>query len=305
MRANGVELHLLEWGDPTAQPVLMVHGMRGHARWFTPVGPAVAARYRALSLDLRGHGESGHAPPYGPSSYAQDVVALVDALALQRPILVGHSMGGRVTTLAAGLLGDRVAGLVVVDSGLGPPATDRDRARPSGVQRPGQREAHQQPTEHRVFDDWDTARARFELRPGATIASPEMLDHLAFHALEALEGGRFRWRFAPELRRVGPRSGPPNPIEFPELNCPVASIYGGQSLIRARTDLRTSTERFVGATWTAVEVIEHVHHHVFVDDAQAFNPILMKYLARMASDSPPCPRRAAHASDPGALADSR
>ena len=50
VRANGTELHLLQWGDPDAQPVLLVHGMRGHARWFTPVGPVLGRHFRALSL---------------------------------------------------------------------------------------------------------------------------------------------------------------------------------------------------------------------------------------------------------------
>jgi pimeloyl-ACP methyl ester carboxylesterase len=122
VRANGAELHLLEWGEPDAQPVLMIHGMRAHARWFTPVGPAVAAAgFRALSLDLRGHGQSGHTPPYGPAVYGDDAIALVDALALTRPILVGHSMGGGVAVRAAACLGARLRALVIVDSTLGPP----------------------------------------------------------------------------------------------------------------------------------------------------------------------------------------
>jgi pimeloyl-ACP methyl ester carboxylesterase len=77
---NGTRLHVLEWGEASAPPVLLVHGMRAHARWFTPVGPALATRYRALAVDLRGHGESAHAPPYGIAVYADDVTALVNKL---------------------------------------------------------------------------------------------------------------------------------------------------------------------------------------------------------------------------------
>ncbi|MDH5672478.1 MAG: alpha/beta hydrolase [Myxococcales bacterium] len=299
VQANGVELHLLEWGDASAQPVLMVHGMRGHARWFTPVGPAVGARYRALSLDLRGHGESGHVGPYGPMTFSDDVAALVDTMGLEHPILVGHSMGGSVTTRAAGLLGERIAGLVVVDSGFGPPP---ERAGNPGAPGPDARAWSREreteaPRERRIFEDWPSARARFELRPGGTIASAEMLDHLAFHALEPLDAGRYRWRFAPDMRHRGPGPGarpgvrPPMPsTPFPELRVPVAAIFGGQSPIRGRTDLANYKDRFAGATWTAVEEIEHVHHHVFVDDAAAFNPVLMKYLDRMATEAVPTRR---------------
>jgi esterase len=273
VRANGAELHLLEWGDPNAQPVLMVHGMRAHARWFTPVGPAVAAAgFRALSLDLRGHGQSSHTPPYGPAVYSDDVSALVDELAFTRPILVGHSMGGGVAVRAAARLGSRLCALVIVDSTLGPPPRPTS-VRPRESDEPRERMASE-------LASWPDARARFKLRPGGTVADPELLDHLAHHALRALPDGRFAWCFDPNVAQQRFGRVPPAQPDTSAIRCPVISIWGSESpmLRRAGVDPRDVSERFPSAASTAVEIIAGAHHHVFLDRPEAFNEALLRYL---------------------------
>jgi pimeloyl-ACP methyl ester carboxylesterase len=272
VRANGAELHLLEWGRPDAPPVLLIHGMRAHARWFTPVGPALSGDFRALSLDLRGHGDSAHTPPYGHLVYADDVTALCDALALERPILVGHSMGGGVAVRAAARLGARLRALVVVDSPLGPPP--RPNVSPQSSEPPAERTASE-------FASWQEARARFKLRPGDTVADPELLEHLARHALRARPGGRYAWCFDPNIaQRGGPPRGaaPPGPPDGSAIRCPVISIWGSESPMLRRIDPRDVAERFPSAAWTAVEIIAGAHHHVFLDRPEAFNALLLRYL---------------------------
>ena len=273
---EGVTLHLLEWGDPEGRPVLLVHGMRGHARWFTPVGPALAQRYRALSLDLRGHGESSHSPPYGPHTYADDVVALIDALSLDGLILVGHSMGGGVTVRAAACLGDRLSALVLVDSNfIGGPPPEAERARRERLAARGERE----PRELSVFGSWEQARSRFALRPGSTVASGELLDHLAHHALRELPEGGYVWRFDPQLPSF-PRGRfePPDPSR---ITCPVGLIFGAESPIRQRIDLDTLRGGFTSARFTELEIIDGAHHHVFLDRPAEFNRALLAFLTRV------------------------
>jgi pimeloyl-ACP methyl ester carboxylesterase len=275
---EGAELHVLQWGNEQARPVVLVHGMRAHARWFSPVGPALAERFRALSLDLRGHGQSSHSPSYGQAPYAQDVVGLVDALGLERPILVGHSMGAGVVSRAAASLGKRLGGLVLVDAGMGPPPRPQNALRRAEPEDDGERE----PT---VFASWEQARARFRLRPGDSVASRELLDHLAWHALQELPDGHFRWRFDPNLWRRGQRNAPP--FEDGNVRCPVIAIYGARSPMLQRTDPRTVVERFPSAPWTAVEILDSAHHHVFLDQPEAFNALLLRYLDAL--PRPPAP----------------
>ncbi len=76
-----------------------------------------SGHHQVVRLDLAGHGESGHArKDYSIEAFGSDVVATVDKLGLKRVILVGHSMGGPVSVEAARRLGDRVVGVVGVDT---------------------------------------------------------------------------------------------------------------------------------------------------------------------------------------------
>jgi pimeloyl-ACP methyl ester carboxylesterase len=72
---------------------------------------------RVVTLDLAGHGESGQGrKAWTIEAFGDDVAAVADALKLKRLVLVGHSMGGHVSLAAAQKLGDRVAGIVPVDT---------------------------------------------------------------------------------------------------------------------------------------------------------------------------------------------
>lgn len=263
-RAGEVELHVLEWGASDGEPLVMLHGMRAHARWFTPVGPALASHYRALAVDLRGHGRSAAGEGGGPAVYAADVVALVEALELPRLVLLGHSMGGSVAVRVAEALGERVSKLVLVDAGFGPPPPHMQRNRPLS-----------EPRERSYFDSYEEGRARFKLRPGDTVADAELLDHLAFHALQPLPDGRYTWRFD-----MGERGGGPRPQTGGDgVRCPVFAIYGAESPILGRVDPRSLAERFSSATSTTVDIVEGAHHHVFLDQPDAFNALLLRRLA--------------------------
>lgn len=91
---NGVWLHYREWGAAGAPPVLILHGLTGHAREFDELAAALCGDYRVLALDQRGHGASEWADTYEPRVMARDVIALMDELEIGRARVIGHSMGG-------------------------------------------------------------------------------------------------------------------------------------------------------------------------------------------------------------------
>ena len=77
----------------------------------------LAKRHQVVTLDLAGHGRSGRTrKDHTMQAFGQDVKAVADKLKLDRMVLVGHSMGGAVILEAAQLLGDRVVGLVPIDT---------------------------------------------------------------------------------------------------------------------------------------------------------------------------------------------
>ena len=74
-------LHLHEWGDRDAPPVVCLHGVTGHGRRFRKLAQDVLARrFRVLAPDLRGHGESGYEPPWDLATYLEDVVETASAV---------------------------------------------------------------------------------------------------------------------------------------------------------------------------------------------------------------------------------
>ena len=112
-------MHVVDWPGEEP-PILAIHGSAGHAYGLTALGERLAPDVRFLALDLRGHGFSDKPPTgYGVEEHVEDVLQLIDALGLERPILLGHSIGGAIATLAAEAAGDRVAGLVLFDAVVG------------------------------------------------------------------------------------------------------------------------------------------------------------------------------------------
>ena len=116
--STGFDLNLLEWSSEGV-PLLLLHGFGNEAHIWDDFAPAVAPYYRTLALDHRGHGDSGWDPEarYDLDFFVDDVESVTEALGIERLVLVGHSLGGRVSTLFAGRHPERVAGLVLVDIG--------------------------------------------------------------------------------------------------------------------------------------------------------------------------------------------
>lgn len=109
-------------------PVVCVHGLPGAARDFRWLAPPLAGRARLLSVDLPGFGGTpvSTASDASPEGRADFVLAVIDALGLDRPVLVGHSMGGLVAVAAAARRPGGFRGLALLASpGLRPHATFR------------------------------------------------------------------------------------------------------------------------------------------------------------------------------------
>lgn len=137
--------HFLEWGAPDAPAVVLLHGGHQSAHSWDLVSLALARRHRVLALDQRGHGDSEWARDvdYSNHTMALDAEAFIAALGIQRPVLVGHSMGGRNAMLLAHRNLAPLRGLVVVD--IGPEISDKGRAAIAGFVR-----------DNEEFDDLET-----------------------------------------------------------------------------------------------------------------------------------------------------
>ena len=116
---RGMRFHFTEWGDPGAPPVLLLHGGNQSCHSWDLVSLHLSDRYHVYALDQCGHGDTewSRELDYSIDAMAADALAFIADQGLVRPIVFGHSMGGRVT-LQAVLRDPAVArALVLVDVG--------------------------------------------------------------------------------------------------------------------------------------------------------------------------------------------
>jgi pimeloyl-ACP methyl ester carboxylesterase len=116
---TGVTLHVQQGGPADGEPILLLHGFPESHRTWREVAPALADAFRVVAPDQRGFGASDR--PEGVEAYKtdrilEDLIALADALGLDRFTLVGHDWGGAVAWLAALRHPDRLSRLVIVNA---------------------------------------------------------------------------------------------------------------------------------------------------------------------------------------------
>lgn len=122
--AGGLTLAVRTWGEPGLPGIIALHGWQDNAATFDRLAPAIPGYYW-VAPDLPGHGRSAHreaGAEYSIWSYAVEVMAIANAMGLATFALVGHSMGGGIASLVAGLFPERITRLILLDS-LGTIAT--------------------------------------------------------------------------------------------------------------------------------------------------------------------------------------
>jgi pimeloyl-ACP methyl ester carboxylesterase len=128
---DGLQLFYRDYPGPSDRPPLLcLHGLTRNSRDFEAFAERYAGKFRVIALDFRGRGNSDRDPQserYLPTTYAIDVLKLLDALGIDRAIFVGTSLGGLVTMVVAATQPQRIAGAILND--VGPELED------SGIER--------------------------------------------------------------------------------------------------------------------------------------------------------------------------
>ena len=116
---RGMRFHFTEWGDVAAPPVVLLHGGNQSSHSWDLVSLHLADRYHVYALDQRGHGDTewSRELDYSMDAMVSDVRAFVAAAGIERPIVFGHSMGGRVALSTALAAPDLARAMVIVDVG--------------------------------------------------------------------------------------------------------------------------------------------------------------------------------------------
>lgn len=212
VQASGVGVHYRSWGRTGRPPLVLVHGAGAHSGWWDHLAPLIRS-HRVVAVDLSGHGDSGHRDHYDMSDWSREILAVAAAEGLHRPILVGHSMGGRAAVTTAVEHPGSVAAVVCVDT----PLTRR---------RPGSAARHDAVRVAGVYPTAEEAIARFRTRPRQEGLPAHVRDHVARESLRAVAGG---WTWKADQGVFG--RGLPMQDLLPRLRCPVALVRGEHGLV--------------------------------------------------------------------------
>lgn len=110
-----VKLHALRFENPSAPPLVILHGLLGASRNWTTIGRALQKRFDVHALDLRNHGQSPHTETMRWSELVADVKRYLQVAGLDEVCLMGHSLGGKIAMKFACANPQLVRKLVIVD----------------------------------------------------------------------------------------------------------------------------------------------------------------------------------------------
>jgi pimeloyl-ACP methyl ester carboxylesterase len=275
-------------------PMLLLHGHADLAWSMDSVAQAFRDRYRVVSMDLRGHGESDHPGAYSILHFVADLAATIDHLGLDRPVLVAHSLGGHVASQFSGLYPDVPRALVLVE-GMGPPA------RLSGDTAESRADLHRTvvellrtPFAHKALADPEAAVDR--LRAAHPGLDPERAHFLADVGTRPGPDGGLVWRF--DLRTRDWFASIDQPLteeRWRAVRCPVLAVSGAESWERwwgarmspvAKAEGR---ERLTDEEWRArlanfadLELVDvaGAGHLVHFDQPERLNEVIDDFLRR-------------------------
>ncbi len=260
-----LRLNYLDWGNPEAPPLVLVHGARDHARNWDFIAERLRDRWHIIAPDLRGHGDSAWSPDgaYDLPGYLCDLAELIRQRELAPVTLIGHSLGGNIAVRYAGIFPEQVKRLVAIEGlGLSPKAKAAQLAKPIAERMRQWVEARLKLAglvPHR-YQSIEEAIARME--QAHEHLSPEQASHLARHGVRKNEDGTWTWKFDPWLHVFPPVDLAVEEIEqlWAGVECPTLLVYGRQSW--ASNPLEDGRARhFPNARVVMVDDAGHWVHH--------------------------------------------
>jgi pimeloyl-ACP methyl ester carboxylesterase len=116
-KGKGIQIQLAVW-EGKGKQILCLHGLTANCRFWDCLASALAPSHRVLAMDLRGRGLSDKpSSGYSIEHHCQDLLALMENLTLERPVIMGHSLGAFISLVFAARNPDRVDRLILVDGG--------------------------------------------------------------------------------------------------------------------------------------------------------------------------------------------
>jgi pimeloyl-ACP methyl ester carboxylesterase len=229
-----LRLHYVDWGNPEAPPLILLHGGRDHCHNWDWVAQDLRADYHVIAPDLRGHGDSAHAigGDYSISSYLYDLAQLIHQQKLAPVTIIAHSLGGNIALRYAGVFPEAVRRLVAIE-GLGPsPAMLEKRLGEDVGERLRNWVRDERALAGRLPRRYASiAEALERMRTENAHLSEEQARYLTRHGVSQNEDGTFSWKFDNYVRNFAPVDIPYEALQtlWSRITCPTLLVYGAES----------------------------------------------------------------------------
>lgn len=275
-----LQLRYVDWGNPSAPPLLLIHGGRDHCRSWDWVAQELRQDFHIIAPDLRGHGDSAWSPDgdYSMLSYVYDLAQLIHQLKLAPVTIVAHSLGANISTRYTGLFPDTVKKLVSLE-GLGStPAQNKEKLSRPVHERWGKWISDRRASSGRVTKKYPSIETAFaRMQDENKFLSTEQAHHLTKHGVIQNEDGTYSWKFDNYLRQW-----PPLDMSFDELTsiwaritCPMLYCLGNDSWATdpredGRAQYFTGTKMMVRTYDNAGHWLHHDQFAAFMNDLKFF-----------------------------------
>ena len=267
VRANGMNFHLLEWGDPGKPGVLMLHGASQQAHSWDFISLGLSSEYHVLVLDQRGHGDSDWAPDgdYSIEAAQGDLDGIVDALGLSDFNLMGHSMGGRNSFVWASRHLGMLRSLTIVDTGPETVPRGSDRIR----------RFRELPDNLNTFEEFADRVQEYTGR-----SREQVLGALKYSIRQGADG-KWTWKYDKVMRQSGRTESYWTPEQLwdcvKRIDCPTLVTRGDRSDIFAAETMDRMCEDIADCTCVT---IANAGHLVQGDNPVDFLAVARAHLAR-------------------------
>lgn len=267
VQVGNLNLSYQEWGNPEAQPIVMLHGFGVSGHMFDEFADRMQDRYRLLALDQRGHGDSDWSDEgdYTRSAFVEDLEGFRKALGIDRFILIGHSMGGLNSVAYTNKYPEHVRALVLVDVG---PESAKEGV--DNIMR------FTRGPDELEFDEFVEIAHRFNQR-----RTLENIRERMRHRLKPTENGKWTWKFDKRFRqadsglRVGNEGNGDSWSLFRGVKVPTLLVRGAESdVLPQEVAERAATEM----QRARLIVVPGAGHSVPGDSPDAFTQAVREFL---------------------------
>jgi pimeloyl-ACP methyl ester carboxylesterase len=263
--SGGAKIHYRVRGPEGAPGLVLCHGNAAHSGWWDFIAPSLAETYRVAAVDFAGMGDSDERAHVTADGFAEDIVAVIDAMGFDSPpLLIGHSFGGGMSMRVAVDHPEKIRGVVMMDSPVYPP--DHDRPGPPRVAK-------------RAYPSREIALQRFRLIPDQPTVTPYAVAYIAETGIMETSKG---WTWKARTNIFGhPSFGPHFWQEqvgfFPKIGIPLTIFWGADSALC--TPRVMDYMREIAPEGAEFIEMKDAYHHLLLDRPQETIATLLRIAA--------------------------